>query len=222
MDPEEVLERVQALLRQCDIRCRLSDNLDMRLEECEHAQDLLKQLQNLTPELEQRRLALLSQSFIQETYVLDALGLSETNIERVREALDLAKDSKDAVQIARAHLSLGIHLLNSGELLDAESYWVKILLEAEEHPKDKQMQMVVGRTLIVRGHVLNSKGLFGQAIEVLDDAIRTLELVDDKIGTAEAYELMSKVYHNLNDSESTDCCLKRSNELKELVQSDLT
>lgn len=216
-----MLERVEALLRQCDIRCRLSDDLESRLKECEEARHLLDSLKGVSQVIAMRRLALLSQCIIQESFVLDALGLSEKNIELAKEALNLAKDSKDPVQIARAHLCLGIHLLNSGELLDAESYWVKILLEAEEYSTDTRMQKVVGRTLIVRGHVSNAKGLFAQAIEILDDAIQTLELVGDKIGIAEAYELMSKVYHNLNDPVSTDCCLKRADEFKEMAKSDL-
>ncbi len=222
MGPEETLENVESLLRQCDIRCRLSDDLDLRLKECEEARVLLTKLENLPPELERRRLALLSQSYIQETFVQDALGLQESTLEFVNEALALAKDSLDPVQIARAHLAFGIQLSNRGELQDAERYWVRILLEAEEHPNNDKMQMVVGRTLIVRGHVLNAKGEFAEAIEVLNDAIQTLENAGDKIGTAEAYELMSKVYHNLNDHDSTDCCLKRADELKELIKSNLS
>ena len=221
LSPEETLERVEKLLRQCDIRCRLSNDLKSRLKECEEARSILTNLDTLSSELERRRLALLSQSYIQETFVLDALGTEENNLERAREALSLAKDSMDSVQIARAHLALGIQLLNRGELLDAESYWVRILLEAEDSPSDTRMQRVVGRTLIVRGHILNAKGLFAQAIEVLDDAVRTLEAVDDQIGAAEAYELMSKVYHNLTDYESTDFCLKRPNELKETIRLNL-
>ncbi len=222
MNHEETLERVESLLRQCDIRCRLSTDLELRLKECEEARDLLTSLENLSPVLERRRLALLSQSFIQETFVHDALGSSNNNLEYAREALDLAKASMDPVQISRAYLAIGIQLVNRGELLNAESYWVRILLEAEDHPDDKKMQVVVGRTLIIRGHVLNATGLFAEAIGVLNDAIRTLENADDQIGIAEAYELMSKVYHNLSDYESTDCCLKRAVELKEKIRSNLS
>lgn len=221
MGPEAILEKVETLLGHCDIRYRLSDILEKRLEECQEARDLLNGLRNLSSELENHRLALLSQSYLQETFVLDALGMADGNLDRAQKALDLAKESMDSVQIARAHLALGIQLLNQGDALDAESHWVRILLEAKDLPNDKKMQMVVGRTLIVRGHVLNARGQFAEAIEILDDAIRTLELADDQIGTAEAYELMSKVYHNLNDHESTDCCLKRANELKETIRSNL-
>ncbi|TFG33944.1 hypothetical protein EU527_06050 [Candidatus Thorarchaeota archaeon] len=221
MNPLETLERVESLLKLCDIRCRLSNDLEARLKECEDARILLESLEGLSNKEEQKRLALLSQTLIQESYVFDALEQSDRNLERAKEALNLAKDSTDLVQIARAHLCLGIHLLNSGDLLDAEGHWVKILLEAQESHDDAKMQVVVGRTLIVRGHVLNAKGLFAQAIEVLDDAVQTLESAGDKIGMAEAYELMSKVYHNLNDPESTDFCLQRSKELKELVMTNL-
>ena len=221
MGPEETLEKVETLLGQCDIRYRLSDILEKRLEECQEARDLLNGLRNLSSELENRRLALLSQSYIQEAFVLDALGMTDDNLVRAQRALDLAKESMDSIQIARAHLALGIQLLNRGDAIDAESHWVRILLEAKEFPNDKKMQMIVGRTLIVRGHALNAQGHFAQAIEVLDDAIKTLELAEDQIGTAEAYELMSKVYHNLSDYESTDSCLKRANELKETIRSNL-
>jgi len=221
LNPEETLERVEALLRQCDIRCRLSDDLESRLGECEEARTLLNILEDLPPKQYRRRLALLSQSYIQETFVLDALGLPHDNLESIGNAMDLAKDSRDPVQIARAHLALGIQLLNRGELLDADSYWVQILLQAEEHPTDQRMQVVVGRTLIVRGHILNAKGQFARAIEVLDDAIQTLESAGDRIGLAEAYELMARVYHNLNDTRSSEFCQEQSEEIKDAIKSDL-
>ena len=139
-------------------------------------------------------------------------------MDRTTEELSLAETSGSDVQVARALLSLGNGRLNTGDIASAERQWVRLLLLAEEHPDDNEMQNVVGWTLVMRGHVLSGKSLYKQAARVLEDAYSTLAHVGDYFGCASACELLADVYSKLDSPEKADTYKSKAIECRTRIE----
>ncbi|MGY5852531.1 MAG: hypothetical protein RTU92_03080 [Candidatus Thorarchaeota archaeon] len=130
----------------------------------------------------------------------------ESDIERVRESLRLAEASEDPVQIARSSLALGITLLNQGKLPDAEEQWRRVFKLAEGHDEDKDMQQVVGWTLVVRANVLMGKSLYNQARHLGEEAAGILSSIENYAGLAAANRVLTNAYQALGDEKEADRC----------------
>ena len=175
----------------------------------EKAKTMLDSLKHLDPEEEKQRKRVLSFCLLRIDDALVALGDEEGSVGRAKQVLELANESGDIVQIARGHLSLGGRLLNAGDIAGAEEQFSHILTNWLDSD-NSDLQQVVGWTLLVRGHILNSKSLYTQAIVVLQNAETILAGISNYAGLARVHDLMSKVYLNLGDSEKSDECRAKS------------
>jgi tetratricopeptide (TPR) repeat protein len=180
----------------------------------EKAKAMLESLKNLDVDTEKQRKRVLSFCLLRIDDVLVTLGDEAGSMARAREVLELALQSEDEVQIARAQLLLGTRLLNAEDITGAEEQFAQILTRWLDSD-NSDLQQVVGWTLLVRGHILNAKSLYSQAIVVLQHAESILTAIGNYAGLAKAYDLMSEVYLNLGDSDMSDECRTKSSEYLE-------
>ena len=218
VSPERAIFDAEELINQAIWRGTYEQDFKSELTLCSEAKIILEGLSNLDPILEKHRRRALSQCLLRIDHAYVGLGDYEWSIDRTTEALTLAETSGSDVQIARALLSLGNGYLNAGDVASAERQWVRLLLLAEEYPEDREMQNVVGWTLIVRGHVLNGKSLYEQAARVLEDAYTTLVSGGDYFGCASACDLLAVVYIKLEAPEKADTYKSKSEECKERIR----
>ena len=201
MSPERAILDAEELIEQAMWRGTYEQDFKDELTLCSEAKIILEGLTDLDPILEKQKRRALSQCLLRIDHAYVGLGDHQYSVDRATEALTLAETSGSDVQVARALLSLGTGLLNSGDVPGAERQWVRLLLLAEEYPEDKEMQTVVGQTLVVRGHVLIGKSLYDQAARVLEDAYSTLSYVGDHFGCASACDLLVDAYTRLESPD---------------------
>lgn len=178
---------------------------------------LLASLSELSPKMEKERDRVLAYCLIRIDATLTKLGASDHDaaVRRTREALETAERSEDQTQITRCALAYGIRLLNSGKLPEAEEQFSRVILMAEEHPDNKEIQKVLGGTFIVRAHILQGKSIYDQALHILKEAITVLSPVEDHAGLAQANKLLAQIYSGLGDKPSSDQCRARAKEYQE-------
>lgn len=194
--------------------CVQDNDYRKALNTYEQMQTRLSILSDLPPELEKERNRVLSYCLMRIDDALVALGDDENAVERAKEALEIAEKSMNPVQIARCALALGTRLLNKGNITESEEQFRRVYDLAQRH-KDADMQQVLGWTFIVRGHILNGKSLYDQALVVLKDAEAILESIDNYAGIAQANELMATVYSNLGDSSNSNKCKAKAKKFTE-------
>ncbi|MFW9793485.1 MAG: hypothetical protein ACFFEE_04225 [Candidatus Thorarchaeota archaeon] len=216
--PERAIFDAEELIAQATWRGTYEKDFKSELTLCSEAKIILDGLSDLDPILEKHRRRALSQCLLRMDHAYIGLGDHEWSVDRTTEALSLAETSGSNVQVARALLSLGNGYLNAGDIESAERQWVRLLLLAEEYPVDKEMQNVVGLTLIVRGHVLNGKSLYDQAARVLEDAYSTLISVGDYFGCAKACDLLSAVYLKLEAPAKADTYKSKAEECRTKIR----
>jgi tetratricopeptide (TPR) repeat protein len=219
-DPESVIQKAQAMINHAIWKSTHEQDYSSELSMCSEAEILLEKLGTLNSDLEKLRRRTLSQCLLRIDHALVGLGDNDGSVDRATEALNLAETSGSDVQVARALLSLGNGLLNIGDIENAERNWVRLLLLAEEYPDDPDMNHVIGWTLITRGHVLNSKSLYDQAVLVLEDAESTLESIDDNFGVSAANDLLAKVHTELGNTKKSKQCRLKSNEYRERLRNE--
>jgi tetratricopeptide (TPR) repeat protein len=185
----------------------------------EKAKTMLESLKNLDEDTEKQRKRVLSFCLLRIDDVLVTLGDDAGSMARAREVLELALQSEDEVQIARAQLLLGTRLLGAEDIKGAEEQFTQILTNWLDSD-NRDLQQVVGWTLLVRGHILNAKSLYTQAIKVLQDAHLVLASIGNYAGLARVYELMSEVYLNLGDSNMSEECRSKSSEYLEKAKAE--
>ncbi len=164
------------------------------------AESLLASLTELTGTEEKERKRILAYCLMRIDESLNNLGQSEGSLERADESLRIAIESENLVQIARSRLALGIRLLNSGHLSEAESHFSDIIkggLESE----DRDMKQVVGWTLLVRANLLKGKSLYEQALYVAKDAEAIPSSIDNYAGLARTYSFLSALYADQGEQE---------------------
>ncbi len=218
VSPERAIFDAEELIDQAIWRGTHDLDFKSELTLCSEAKIILDGLSDLDPILEKHRRRALSQCLLRIDHAYVGLGDYEWSVDRATEAVPLAETSGSDVQIARALLSLGNGLLNAGDIPSAERQWVRLLLLAEEYPEDKEMQNVVGLTLIVRGHVLNGKSLYNQAARVLEDAYRTLVGVGDYFGCVSACDLLAEVYLKLDAPEKAETYTSKAKEFQTRIE----
>ena len=216
--PERAILDAEEMINQAIWRSTHEQDFSSELTLCSEAKIILEGLSDLDPILEKHRRRALSQCLLRIDRAFVGLGDSYGSVDRTTEALTLAETSDSDVQISRALLALGNSLLNAGDIESAERQWVRLLLLAEEYPENREMQQVVGWTLIVRGHVLNGKSFYDQAARVLEDAQTTLEQVDDKFGVSTANDLLADVYSNLGNNEKSERCRSKADEYRDQMK----
>jgi hypothetical protein len=218
VSPERTILDAEELIDQAIWRGTYEQDFKSELTLCSEAKIILEGLTDLDPILEKHRRRALSQCLLRIDHAYVGLRDYQWSVDRTTEALTLAETSGSDVQVARALLSLGIGLLNSGDIINAERQWVRLFLLAEEYPDDKEMQKVVGLTLVVRGHVLNGKSLYKQASKVLEDAYSTLVDVGDHFGCASACDLLVDVYSKLDSPEKAGTYKAKAEECRTRIE----
>ncbi len=218
VSPERAILDAEELINQAIWRGTYEQDFKSELTLCAEAKIILEGLSKLDPILEKHRRRTLSQCLLRIDHAYVGLGDNEWSVDRTTEALTLAETSGSDVQVARALLSLGNGFLNAGDISNAERQWIRLLLLAEEYPRDKEMQSVVGWTLVVRGGVLNDKSLYTQAAGVLEDAYSTLVDVGDLFGCVSACDLLVEVYSKLESPEKADTYKSKADELRTRIK----
>jgi tetratricopeptide (TPR) repeat protein len=218
VSPERAILDAEELIDQAIWRGTYEKDFKSELTLCSEAKIVLEGLEDLGPILEKQRRRALSQCLLRIDHAYVGLGDHQYSVDRTTEALSLAETSDSDVQIARALLALGTGLLNSGDISGAERQWVRLLLLAEEYPDDKEMQTVVGQTLVVRGHVLNGKSLYDQAARVLEDAYSTLLQVGDYFGCVSACNLLADIYTKLDSPDKASTYQSKAEEFQSKIE----
>jgi tetratricopeptide (TPR) repeat protein len=214
VSPERAIFDAEELINQAIWRGNYEQDFKSELTLCSEAKIILEGLSDLDPILEKHRRRALSQCLLRIDHAYVGLGDHQWTVDRATEALTLAETSGSDVQIARALLSLGNGYLNAGDIASAERQWVRLLLLAEEYPSDNEMQVVVGWTLVVRGHVLNGKSLYNQATRILEDAYATFVSFGDSFGCAAACDLLADVYVKLDAPEKAETYRAKAEECR--------
>ena len=217
VSPERTIFEAEELIAQAVWRGTRDHDYKSELTLCSEAKIILDGLTNLDSIAEKHRRRALSQCLLRIDHAYVGLGDHEWSIERATEALTLAETSSSEVQIARALLSLGNAYLNAGDNYSAERQWVRLLLLAEDYPDDKEMQNVVGSTLIVRGKVLIEKKLHRQAAGVLEDAYSTLSSAGNYIECVQACDMLAQVYLELEAPEKAETYKSKAEEYRERI-----
>ena len=143
---------------------------------------------------------------------------SEGSIKRAEESLRLAKESEDLVQTLRSKLALGVAFLNSGNLLEAESHFTDIILQAQDETENKDIIQIYGWTLIVRVNILLGKSLYNQAKELANQALGVLSSITNYAGLRTAYSLLSRIYQNEGNIEKSEMYTQKSDEYDKLTK----
>ncbi|UCG01557.1 MAG: hypothetical protein JSW11_18330 [Candidatus Heimdallarchaeota archaeon] len=185
-------------------------NHEEELQLYKEVRDFLLSLLNLQSDLAQERDRILSYCLMRIDNTLVELGDNTNAVDRAREAFEVAQRSGNDVQLARCSLAYGTRLLNSGDLPAAESQFKLVYELAERYPNDKDIQQTLGWALIVRGHILNGKSLYTQALTVLEEAEGICLSIENYAGIAQVNGLLVQVYGNLNDPERAEVCKKKA------------
>jgi tetratricopeptide (TPR) repeat protein len=181
------------------------ENHEKELELYRDAKGILDSLTDLSPNLKKEHVRVLSYCLIRIANT-EAILHFKSGIEHEKEALRLAEISEDIVQIARASLALGIGLLNQGKLPEAEKNWRRVFKLAEGHDEDRDMQQVMGWTLVVRSNVLIGKSLYNQALALAIKASGILSSIENYAGIAAANRVLANAYRALGNNEQGVVC----------------
>jgi tetratricopeptide (TPR) repeat protein len=180
-----------------------------------------KELRSMTgrPGAEEReRLRILSYCIMRHT---DALGYTETPgdpIKRSEEALELAEQSGSRIQKLRAKMTLGVALLNTGNLPEAEKYFAAIITDTRDESEDRDVIQVYGWTLIVRVNILLGKSLYSQAEELAKHALGVLGRIDNYAGLRTANGLLARIYEAKGEQEEAKSCRESAEYYAELAK----
>jgi tetratricopeptide (TPR) repeat protein len=166
----------------------------------------LRSMTGLSSEEESERLSILSYCIMRHT---DALGYTETPgepIKRSKEALEIAEQSGSRVQTLRAKMALGVALLNTGNLPEAEKHFGDIITDTRNETEDHDVIQVYGWTLIVRVNILLGKSLYDQAEELAKQALGVLSGIDNYAGLRTANSLLARIHEAKGEAEEAKSC----------------
>ena len=145
------------------------DDHKAELKEYREAEAILRGIEGLTEENDKKRKGILAYCLMRIDNALIELDETVGAVERTKEALEIAKESEDIVQIARCSLAHGTRLLSEGEIPQAEMQFTRIIKLAEKNKENSELQQVLAWTYIVRGHILMGKSLYDQAVYLLEE-----------------------------------------------------
>ncbi len=181
------------------------EDYEKELETYEAVKTNLVALTDLSPISEKERDRVLAYCLMLIDEALVKMNQVEGAVQRAKEALEIAERSEDVPQIARCSLQYGMRLLNSGQIAEAEDQF-QYVYELTKSREDPEMREILGWMLLVRGHILNGKSLYNQALHVLQEAESILKPISNYVGLAQVYSLMARTYRNLgNPTEATHC-----------------
>lgn len=221
VDSNDVLLRIQAIesvIEDVMWTCVQNKDYERALQEYENAQQELESIAVFTEEGERHRNRVLSYCVMRINDALEILDRSEGSLERAEDSLKLAVESGDRVQILRSKMALGVTLLNSGNLQEAESHFSDIILQTQDETENRDIIQIYGWTLIVRVNILLGKSLYNQAKELATQALGVLSGIKNYAGLRTACSLLSRVYEIEGDTEEAESYRQRSEEYAKLAR----
>ncbi len=180
-----------------------NEDSEAELKSYREVEKTLEGLCDLPETVERERKRVLAYCLMRIDETLNALGESAGTLERAEKSLLLAIESGDSVQIARSRLAMGVRLLNDGKLPEAENQFTDIIKGGIES-ENRDMQQVVGWTLLVRANILKGKSLYDQALSVAQDAAGILSSIDNYAGLRQIYSLISVLYLDLGNKDESE------------------
>ncbi len=216
-DPVKTIKQAEVLIEKAVWQALENEDHGAELESYEEAQRILQTLADLSADVQRERDRVMAYCLMRINDARTRLD-EKSDEELLKESLRLAERSGDEVQTARSTLSMGIHLLNSGQLPEAECHLGRVFDLAEGMEDSRDMQQVVGWTLIVRANILLGKALYGQAKRVTEDAISTLGAIDNYAGLRVAYRILASVYRSLGTEKEAGECMRMAEEYENLAK----
>jgi len=207
LSESEKLEQVKEAEEKIEValwKAVKDDDHEAELKEYREAEAILRGIEGLTEENDKKRKGILAYCLMRIDNVLVELNESTEAVERTKEALEIAKESEDLIQIARCSLAHGTRLLNDGNIPQAEMQFTRVIKLAEENQENSEIQQVLAWTYIVRGHILMGKSLYEQAVYVLEEAIAIGISIENYAGIAAANRVLISAYNNLGEKEKAE------------------
>ncbi|TET12437.1 MAG: hypothetical protein E3J86_00195 [Candidatus Thorarchaeota archaeon] len=190
----------------------IDEDYEKALTAYEKAKKDLEPIEIISGDVEREQKRLLSYCIMRINDALEYLERSEGSIERAEESLRLAEESEDLIQILRSKLAVGVTLLNTGKLPEAESHFTDIILQTQDEIENKDVIKIYGWTLIVRVNILLGKSLYNQAKELANQALGVLSSISNYAGLRTACSLLSRIYQNEGNIEKSKSYSERSEE----------
>ncbi|TFG06135.1 hypothetical protein EU538_10675 [Candidatus Thorarchaeota archaeon] len=215
--PLKTIKQAEALIENAVWQALENEDHGAELESYEEVQRMLQTLADLSADVQREHDRVMAYCLMRINDARTRLD-EKSDEELLKESLRLAERSGDEVQTARSTLSMGIHLLNSGQLPEAEDHLGRVFDLAEGMEDSRDMQQVVGWTLIVRANILLGKSLYGQAKRVAEDAISTLGAIDNYAGLRVAYRILASVYRSLGTEKEAGECMRMAEEYENLAK----
>lgn len=179
-------------------------NHKAELKEYRDAATTLNSIEGLTEENDKKRKGILAYCLMRIDNALVELDESVGAVERTKEALKIAEESEDIIQITRCTLAYGIRLLGEGNIPQAEMQFTRVNKLAEENKENSEIQQVLAWTYIVRGHILMGKSLYDQAVSVLEEAIAICISIENYAGIAAANKVLINAYNSLGETKKAE------------------
>ncbi|TFF68077.1 hypothetical protein EU520_00910 [Candidatus Thorarchaeota archaeon] len=216
-DPLQTIQQAEELMERALWQALEDEDHVVELESYGEAQKLLQSLSDLPADMQREHDRGVAYCFMRINDVQVRLE-QESDGDLLSESIRLAERSGDTVQFARSSLSMGIHLLNSGQLPEAESHLRRVFDLAEGMEENRDMEQVVGWTLIVRANILLGKSLYRQAKHVAEDAIGMLRSIENYAGLRVAYRLLASAQRSSGQDEKAQESLKMTDRYEEMAK----
>lgn len=217
-DESELLEGIEKSIEDALWTSVVDEDYEKALGVYEKARTDLELMKIKTNDIEREQKRLLSYCIMRINDTLDHLERSEGSVERAEESLKLAEESEDLVQILRSKLAMGVALLNTGKLPEAERHFADIILQTQDEIENKDVIQIYGWTLIVRVNILLGKSLYNQAKELANQALGVLSGINNYAGLKTACSLLSRIYQNEGNIEKSKSYKEQSEQYANLAK----
>ncbi|NIQ08016.1 MAG: hypothetical protein GWO20_20570 [Candidatus Korarchaeota archaeon] len=211
----EELKKIETMINKALWKAVRDQDHEKALETYNEAKLKLEALHSLPTYLEKERKRVLSYCLLRIDNVLVTKGDAPESVERMKNALEVARKSGDEVQIARCSLALGTRLASAGAMDKAIEFWRKARELAKNRPEDT-MQQIAGWTLISEAHFLqHMKKKYNEALDKLSRAESILEAINNYAGVARVNKVKASVYADINEKEMQQTCLAKRKKFME-------
>jgi tetratricopeptide (TPR) repeat protein len=211
------IRKMEDLVEDAMWMANLDGDYERAVRKYESSLKQLESMTNLSTEEELERKRVISYCLMRINDAMDRLGQSGGSVDRAKQALQLAEESEDIVQTLRAKLALGIALLNSGNLNEAEQHFGAIIKQTKDEHKNTDLVQIYGWTLIVRVNILMGKSLYNQAKVLAEHALRVLSGIKNYAGLRTVCSLLAKIHQIEGNQEMAASFKAQSDKYGELA-----
>ncbi|MHA1480439.1 MAG: hypothetical protein ACTSQZ_03340 [Candidatus Thorarchaeota archaeon] len=198
----EKIKQAESMIEKALWAAVRNEDIEAELKTYKEVEEILNNLSDLPETIERERKRVLAYCLMRIDESLNNLDEIDGTLERAEKSLRLAIESGDSVQIARSRLAKGIRLLNDGKLPEAEAQFTDVIKGGIDS-ENRDMQQVVGWTLLVRANILKGKSLYDQALYVAQDAAGILSSIDNYAGLRQVYSLISVLHLDLGNKDES-------------------